>query len=368
VRGLNDSGYNFVRDAWYIGAWTQEVTRSPMRRVIMNEPIVFYRREDGAAVALEDRCPHRNYPLSRGELIGDRIQCGYHGLTFGADGSCVYAPGQDRPPAVARLMSYPIVERGGVVWIFMGDPSLAAEEHVPDLGWMDNPAWATWTGGYIPLRCNHQLLTENLLDISHLAYVHKTSMGSDPDRIAASEVSVQPIATGVRRRVRIADIPTPAVFARSALVGDRIDQWTESWMIPGCYQNHTRVRPASATGWADDEEAPLQNRAFHGIVPETETTTHYFHGGARLIIDVETLTGERSRKILEEDVGVLEAIQQNQALVGDRSVVNLRNDIAVMQWRAFIKGRRVPRDVAYALLRDRDPTEFTPSGPGDLAC
>jgi vanillate O-demethylase monooxygenase subunit len=305
----------------------------------MNEPIVFFRREDNGVAALEDRCPHRNYPLSRGELRGDTIQCGYHGLTFSADGQCVYAPGQGRPPT-ARLQAYPVVERGGVVWIFMGDPANQASQPVPDLEWMTDPAWTAWIDGYIPLRCNHQHLTENLLDISHLAYVHKTSMGSDPDRIAAADTSVTASEIGVRRNVRIANLPTPSVFAASALVEDRVDQWTESWMVPGLYQNHNRIRPSSAKTWEEGGEAPLRNRSFHGIVPETETSTHYFHGGARLNVDVETMTGERAHKILEEDVDVLEAIQQNEAFVAGRPQVNLRNDMTVMQWRSVLNRLR----------------------------
>lgn len=328
---------NFLRDFWYIGAWASEVTRKPMRRVIMNEPIVFYRCEDGSVVALEDRCSHRNYPLSKGELKGNVIQCGYHGLSFASDGQCIYAPGQDRPPSAAKLRSYPLAESGGVIWIYMGDATDAAGKLVPNLEWLTDPDWTSWIDGYIYLRCNHRLLTENLLDISHLAYVHKSSMGSDPDRIASSETTITPMETGVRRRVRITDIPTPSVFAASSLVADRVDQWTEGWMTPGLYQNHTSVRPASTVSWEEGGEAPLQNRSFHGIVPETDTTTHYFHGGARLNIDVETITGELAHQILEEDVDVLEAIQQNQEFVGDRLNVNLRNDGTVMQWRAVIR-------------------------------
>lgn len=340
MRESSDVANGFFRDFWYMGAWASEVTRKPMRRVIMNEPIVFYRREDGGIAAMEDRCPHRNYPLSRGDVIADNIECGYHGLKFGPGGQCVYAPGQDRPPAAATIRTYPVVERGGVVWIYTGDPADAANSPVPDLEWMTDPTWSAWIDGSIYMRCHHQLLAENLLDISHLAYVHKSSMGSDPDRIAASETTVTPLDSGVRRRVRISDIPTPKVFSGSALVGDRIDQWTESWMIPGLYQNHTRVRPASSIAWDEDEEAPLQNRSFHGIVPETESTTHYFHGGARLIIDVETITGEKAHEILEEDVDVLEAIQQNLHFVAGRPIINLRNDGTVMQWRAVLRNLR----------------------------
>ena len=343
MRESSDEANGFLRDFWYMGAWASEVTRKPMRRVIMNDPIVFYRCEDGSVAAMEDRCPHRNYPLSRGELVGDNIQCGYHGLTFGPGGQCVYAPGQDRAPSAAKLRTYPVTERGGIVWIYTGDPADAATSPVPDLEWMTDPAWTAWIDGSIYLRCHHQLLTENLLDISHLAYVHKTSMGSDPDRIAASETTVTALDNGVRRRVRISDIPTPRLFSASALVDDRIDQWTESWMIPGLYQNHTRVRPASTTSWEEGGEPPLQNRSFHGIVPETESTTHYFHGGARLNVDVETITGEKAHEILEEDVDVLEAIQQNQQFVDGRPIVNLRNDGTVMQWRAVLRNLRSER-------------------------
>jgi len=333
----------FLRDFWYIGAWASEVTRKPMRRLIMNEPILFYRREDASVVALEDRCPHRNYPLSRGDLRGDTIQCGYHGLTIASDGRCIHAPGQERPPSAAKIRAYPVAEQNGIVWIHMGDPILAASQALPNLDWLTDPAWTPWIDGYIYLRCRDQLLTENLLDISHIAYVHKRSMGSDPERIVSAETSVTTTQTGVSRRVRIMNIATPNIFSASALVKDRVDQWTESWMTPGLYQNHTRIRSAASVSWESDAEAPLQNRSFHGIVPETDTTTHYFHGGARLNVDVETITGERAHQVLEEDVAVLEAIQQNEQFVDGRPLVNLRNDATVMQWRGVLRSLQAPR-------------------------
>lgn len=333
----------YLRDFWYIGGWSSEVSRLPMRRLIMSEPIAFYRRGNGAVAAIEDRCPHRNFPLSKGELIGDTIQCGYHGLVFGPDGRCVHAPGQDRAPASASIKAYPVEERSGIVWIWMGDAGAARREQIPDLSWLENSGWTPWIDGYIHLKCNHRHLTENLLDISHLAYVHKSSMGSDPDLFAKADTKVTPKATGVVRRVRLRDMPTPPVYRASSLVDDRIDQWTESEMRPGLYQNHVRIRPAHSEDWAEDADAPLQNRSFHGIVPETETSTHYFHGGGRLNVDVETMTGERAHKILEEDVDVLESIQNNELYVGDRPTVNLRNDMTVMQWRAIVKGMQCDR-------------------------
>src|SRR5882762_4336379 len=109
------------------------------------------------------------------------------------------------------------------------------------------------------------------------------------------------------------NMPTPPVYCASALVNDRVDQWTESEMIPGLYQNYTRVRSTALNGDWEGGEYPIRSRSFHGIVPETDNTTHYFHGGGRLDIDVEAMSGSRAHKILSEDVEVLEAIQENMA-------------------------------------------------------
>ena len=102
----------FLRNYWYVAASIPEIGRKPLRRIIMNEPVVFYRTEDGTPIALEDRCPHRRLPLSMGRLIeNDVLQCHYHGLRFDRTGACVRVPGQDMIPATARVKSYPVVER-----------------------------------------------------------------------------------------------------------------------------------------------------------------------------------------------------------------------------------------------------------------
>ena len=76
----------FVRNAWYVGAWDHEVTRAMKRRIILDEPVVFFRKDDGTPVALEDRCCHRQAQLSMGKLVGNIVQCPYHGLQF--DSTC----------------------------------------------------------------------------------------------------------------------------------------------------------------------------------------------------------------------------------------------------------------------------------------
>ena len=73
----------FMRNAWYVAAWDHEVTNDkPFGRIILTEPVVMYRKRDGGVVALEDRCCHRHYPLHRGTVVEDRIECAYHGFQY----------------------------------------------------------------------------------------------------------------------------------------------------------------------------------------------------------------------------------------------------------------------------------------------
>ena len=107
----------FLRNAWYVAGWATEITRDLCPIQVLGEKIVIYRKEDGAPAALEDSCPHRRLPLSMGRLIGDHVECGYHGLTFDCAGKCIRVPGQDRIPPKARVRSYPVAEKWGLVWI-----------------------------------------------------------------------------------------------------------------------------------------------------------------------------------------------------------------------------------------------------------
>ena len=95
--------YAIQRNAWYAAAMAGEVTREPLRRVILGDPIVFFRTRAGEAVALEDRCCHGLAPLSLGQLIEDTIECSYHGLCFDKEGACTHIPEQADVPGHAKF-------------------------------------------------------------------------------------------------------------------------------------------------------------------------------------------------------------------------------------------------------------------------
>lgn len=84
---------NFVRNIWYVAAWSNEVPGGTLfHRTYLGEPILIYRKTDGTAVAMGDRCPHRFAPLHMGKLVGDAVECPYHGLVFDCSGACVANP------------------------------------------------------------------------------------------------------------------------------------------------------------------------------------------------------------------------------------------------------------------------------------
>src|SRR5207302_146543 len=110
----------WMRNCWQVIAFSSEIKHVPLARTVLDEQVVLFRTSSGEAVALADRCPHRFAPLSIGRVVGDTIQCGYHGLCFDRDGVCVRVPGQDSVPARARVQKYPLVERHTFAWIWMG--------------------------------------------------------------------------------------------------------------------------------------------------------------------------------------------------------------------------------------------------------
>src|SRR5215813_704975 len=160
----------FLRNYWYVAASAAEIGRKPFARMILGEPVVFFRTEDGAPVAFEDRCAHRHLPLSMGKLVGDRLQC--H-----CTGQCVRIPGQELIPPSAKVKTYPVTERHRWVWIWMGDPALADPARITDFHWLDDPAWGA-KASYLHVKANWQLVVDNLLDLTHLAFVHVGRLGA----------------------------------------------------------------------------------------------------------------------------------------------------------------------------------------------
>ncbi len=166
----------FLKNCWYVAGWSKDFNRTLKAETFLGENIVLYRCENGDPVALENACPHRKFPLSEGNLIGDTVECGYHGLTFNCAGACVAAPTQkNQIPRRAVVRSYPVVDRYRLLWIWMGDPDLANPDEIFPIENFDDPTWGCTDGGALDIDCNYLWVCDNLLDPSHVAWVHVTS-------------------------------------------------------------------------------------------------------------------------------------------------------------------------------------------------
>lgn len=169
----------FLRNAWYVAAWSSEIGRHLLERTLLEEPICLYRKENGDAVAIGNVCPHRLASLSMGKLIGDVVQCGYHGLRYDATGACVLNPHDDgKIPPKMCVSSYPLVERHKMIWLWMGDPQKADPATIPDFSCHTDES-LSMVGGMFEIKANYELISDNLLDLAHGEFVHEGILSSE---------------------------------------------------------------------------------------------------------------------------------------------------------------------------------------------
>jgi phenylpropionate dioxygenase-like ring-hydroxylating dioxygenase large terminal subunit len=223
----------FIRNCWYVGAWDHEIVEGRvLSRTLLGSAIVFYRQTSGAIVALDDRCAHRLAPLSLGRVEGDRLRCMYHGLVYDPSGKCVEIPGQDVIGSGLRVRSYPVVERDRYVWIWLGDPARADPAAIPDCHWLDDPAWVG-KPGLVEFGANFLLLVDNLLDFSHLTYVHANTFGGST-AIALAKQKIDEFGWGVRVTRYYPNITMPPFATGLAPFGNPVDRWhIYDWYVGG---------------------------------------------------------------------------------------------------------------------------------------
>ncbi len=331
----------FIKNSWQVAAFAHEVGRSLLARQLAGVPVILYRTEAGKAVALEDRCAHRYVPLSLGKLIGDVVQCGYHGLCYNAEGHCTKVWGQERVPPAASVRAYPVVERYDFVWIWLGDPASADAEMVPNFFWMTDPGW-TISEGYHHLNAHYQLIIDNLLDLSHESFVHTETIGNDAVAESPLTVSVKD-GHEVRAHRDMLNCLPPPFYVKATGYTSRIDRWhTSIFTPPGFIVIENGAMPAGSN--KEDARAignTRERRVLNLITPETETSSHYFWAIARSYDrDNSELTGyirDQIRITFDQDKAILEAQQRSISQMPTAHFpVVLGTDAGVVQGRRLI--------------------------------
>jgi len=342
----------WMRNCWQVVAFAKEIGGKPLARTVCEEPIVLYRTAAGLAVALTDRCPHRFAPLSLGRVIGDQIQCGYHGLCFDHDGLCVRVPGQDSVPR-ARVQKYPLVERHGFAWIWLGDAERADADLIPDFHWMDDPAWAV-AEGYHHFKANYQLVNDNLLDLSHESFVHEETIGNEA--VAEAPAHVSRNGDVIRAHREMFNIEAPPFYKRTTGFDGNIDRWhTTNFTPPGFHIIENGSMPAGSP----DRRQALERKVLNLITPETRTTSHYFWGVVRQFrLDDSELTEyirEGIKLTFDQDRVVLEAQQRSIGPDPDNAAfpVSIRVDAGPTQGRKLLQAM-ITRDAAMSNQRTTD--------------
>jgi len=281
-------------------------------------------------------------PLSDGNLRGDNLECVYHGLLYNPSGTCIHIPSQKTIPPDARVRSYPVVERYHWIWIWMGDPALADPNKIEDFHWMDDPGWRA-KGEKLDLPGNYQLLVDNLLDLTHLQFVHPTTLGTDA--IASNPITTERDGDLVRVTRWILDSPPPPFFQRAGgfAPDERIDRWQIiEFTPPGFVRLDVGGAPAGTGAAEGDRSKGFSMRNLNAITPETDTTTHYFWAQAHdFRLDDPTVTELLYRQVhtaFLEDLFVIGAQQGNLGAFGDDlpPAVDFNQDAGGLQARRVI--------------------------------
>lgn len=264
------TGSYYLRNHWYVVAHAFEIeTSKPIARTICDEPVVIYRGEDGVVGMLNDRCPHRRAPLSLGEVCGTAIACGYHGIQINRDGSCAHIPGGLTPPKNFSVRSYPVIEQHGFIWAWLGekeaDPSI-----IPNFFENDHPEWAP-VPGYLNIACNYQLMVDNILDLTHVVFVHKTTLAGGGVTETPLEVKVEGDRVFSQRLMY--DVDTAPIFAAALGLKDKIDRWQIFEYEPPMY---VKITLGAKAAGADTPMGHPVHRVLNAFTPETENRIHYF--------------------------------------------------------------------------------------------
>lgn len=327
------------RNGWYVAAFVHEVGRELLSRWILNEPVVMYRTEGGDPVALDGRCPHRHFPLGKSCLIGDEIQCGYHGIRFGPDGQCTKVPSQTHVPKSYRVKKYPVAEHGLWLFIWPGDPEKADPALLPDLeasGW-SNPDFRFEPFYAVEVDGRYQLLNDNLLDLTHLAYLHGGSIGTAENASTPEEREEYPGLLKSRRMMR--NVPMmPGHRGRYDYDG-KIDRLAgmDFW-LPGFHAGLDEVSIPEDHPTRGGEKLMVA-RVFHAVTPAKLDTVNYFFGmGGSLTPEELDRNKEFLWPVIEEDAMATREIEAMLKTLGYfPNELMLKSDAGAVQGRRMLQ-------------------------------
>lgn len=341
----------FPRHVWYIAAAASEIGQGLLGRTFFDERVLLYRTRKGEVTALSGLCPHRFLPLEKGVRIGDTVQCGYHGITFDETGACIRIPSQEEIPERCRLRKYPIIERGGFVWIWMGDPDKADQALMPDLAvvGLEGEGWCVSESLVFHFKARAQLAIDNLFDLTHVPFAHASGgqfiadegddgsfTALDPGLVGPLKIHAPNGRLVVWREVKDAPPPPTLPYVYPNVTAPRIDYNVGTEML-----SPALVNAAYSEVWEKPGDAPMRLNFVHGITPETAQSTHMFIATTRnYALDNEQLSAvipAMNFGILNQDIAVYEATEPYLQNKSTRDEVIITADAGAVQARRILE-------------------------------
>lgn len=334
---------SFLMNSWYCAGWGKDLTDKPIGIKIVGVDIVLFRKSDGSLAALRDRCPHRFAPLSLGCVKGDAIECAYHGLQYDGAGKCILNPhGRGKVPARAHVRAFPVEERHGALWVWMGEPELANADDIIDLYFMRDPhLWTVFTG-YLKISADYQLVIDNLLDLTHATYIHASTLGIDPEASLGTSLEFECRTEGNIVHSNYGYMNSPLTvqlkpFSKHA----RADIFANmQWHPAGSLLLDFGASDVGIPRGADSLLMP----SAHLVVPETASTSHYFYAVARNVERDDTEKTKFLKELvvkafIDEDEPIVRACFNNmydEEFFGLKPAI-LETDVAAINARRILQ-------------------------------
>ncbi|MBP5954902.1 aromatic ring-hydroxylating dioxygenase subunit alpha [Pseudomonas anatoliensis] len=335
---------SFPLDQWYVAALGWELKDQPIGRTLLNKSVVLFRTADNQVAALEDRCCHRALPLSNGTLEERGLRCGYHGLLFNEGGKCIEIPGQDRIPSKAKVPAYHVREQDQIIWIWFGSAEHPEPTFAPPTYDVHSSGKYLFDGDVYHYDAPYQLIHDNLMDLSHLGYVHLRTIGGNASIHMNAQMNVDGDDSMVRVVRHMPDSVPPPTYTAAYPFKGNVDRWQEIEF----HINHLRIWTGAVDAGTDNlndpDRAGFHMRGFHGVTPETESSSHYFW---TIATNPENDPQAVMAKVLEqtmltfdEDKVVIEAQYQNMCRFGTRPMIDIHVDVGANRARRIIERLR----------------------------
>ncbi len=313
-----------LKNLWYAVEFSNAIGTSPKLLKILAREVVLYRTANGQIHAIDNTCIHRGAALAKGWIANDCIVCPYHGWQYGTDGTCLNIPSLSPTAAIpkqAKMSTYPVREKYGWIWLFLGDGEAGELPAIPNFPDLESPKLRSIQGKFY-WQANYERVLENGLDFAHAPFVHAGAFGN-PDRPEISALKIENYAGGASATVYLAATPPKGLW-RLLVRGERAPIQTRTgFFLPNLTFLEVHLPFGQLTIWTAHVPIDLQH-----TVSKWMNFRNFFTGKW-----ADRDAANRTMKIFEQDRPIVES-QRPQIIPTDLTTeLSIAADALQLQYR-----------------------------------